>query len=237
VRAPERRRALRSAAQEKRAALRDVRARITRARATRAQRRKARLARCRDRRAALKQRARDARSQLAEKLRQRRDLLKEACSRSSISEALAADDQVERLIAQAKALRAEIDDLVGEARRTRSDTGRAGGRRLAELRSESDQAVEENVVQGDPVLAAVWRRERKNFPMRGSQYASRSELFSDWLAANRWAITEETARQEADQDRQIKAWEARMMQVPETDFADWIEENPPPLGSASDAPF
>jgi hypothetical protein len=78
--------------------------------------------------------------------------------------------------------------------------GRAGGRRAAELRAESDDAVEQSI---DPSLLPLWRRIRHH--IKATARRTRTEAFLEWVHDHPEAHYELAEAQGAEELRRLEA--------------------------------
>lgn len=193
---------LRRQARERRAA---VLPRLRAAIATAKRNRAARVRACRSemvkRRRAVKRAAEQAARELERRIastRKRATAAAAACKVRAVKEGTA---EIERELSKLEAEKAAIAALGRRARGLRSERGRAGGRRAAELRAESDDAVRHELGD-DPVLLALW--ERLKSKVKGTARMSRAEAFFEHLHNHPELVDEQRARQEQRYEQQAE---------------------------------
>lgn len=155
---------------------------------------------CKARKARVQRDAIRAREKLRERIAAAREKAKAACGVCRVN---ARGKDLERLDQALQALELERQ-RIGELRRKAAglvdERGRAGGRRSAELRAESDDEVRRNVAD-DLELAALWdsvdKRKFKSGPRR-----NRTEAFLEWAESHPEALDELRARQWAQWERE-----------------------------------
>lgn len=153
------------------------------------------------RRRAVKRAADKAARDLArriERARKRATSAAAACKMRAVKQGTA---DIERELSALQEEQQAIAALGRKARGLRSEHGRAGGRRAAELRAESDDAVR-NELGGDPVLLALWERLRAK--IKGTKRTSRAEAFFDYLHNHPELVDEQRAKAERDYERQAE---------------------------------
>lgn len=190
-------------------------------------RKRARLRSCRDhcadRRRKLKADAQRARLELRERIRAARDAARHACTTCRTTATEEGLEQIDSALAAVAAEREAIAELRRRAARLKSGRGAAGGRRTAELRAESDDAVRRDL-DGDPLLLAVWERVKG-----GNEYRSRTEAFLELVHDAPELLDEERSRQErrweAEAEQAFKALAKRKpSRVPAAELDRWARE-------------
>lgn len=158
--------------------------------------RTARLRKCKaDCRAAIrreKKRATQARKKLEQHIRKAKAKAKDVCKSCKVVD----DKGVEQISKALDALETEhkeIAKLRTQASYLKSERGRAGGRKSAELRSESDSAVIHNL-EGDKDLIDLFKKIRTK--IKASKYQSRTEAFLQYVHDHPEALDELRAQKE-----------------------------------------
>jgi len=175
-----------------RAAVRDAkRARVARLRACKSEmlKRRRRVKRAAD------QAARELERRI-EKARKQASAAAAACKTRAAKQGTA---EIERALGELGTEREAIAALGRKARGLRSEHGAKGGRRAAELRAESDDAVRHELGD-DRALLALWERLRGK--IKGTRRTSRAEVFFDYLHNHPELVDEERARQEQRYERE-----------------------------------
>lgn len=109
-------------------------------------------------------------------------------------------DKVETISRQIEAENAEIMRLRREADALVSPARRAGGRRAAEKRSESEDEVRRNL--DDPFMRELW--EKKKAKIRGSKYRTRTEAFIEYVKDHPEEIERLRFRQEREAEKALE---------------------------------
>ena len=163
-----------------------------------------RLAKCRadaKRRAAAVQRdAGKARGLLRlgiQRAKEKAQAAAKACKVSATGEQLAA---VDKALAAVEVERENIAELRRRAAMLRDPRGRAGGRRRAELKAESDDEVARNVADDDD-LAALWASTNKA-RFQSTPQLTRTEAFLQYVHDHPEALDELRSRQEVAYERE-----------------------------------
>lgn len=201
--APQRRRRLRADARERqRETVPKLKTAIRELRAAKLRRRRECVASCKRRRAKITSEAKRAREALRARVAKLRIKARETCAACKQSVRDSDLDELDRLLAHLAEERKVIGVLRGQARGLTSERGRAGGRRAAELRAEALDQVKRDVGD-DPILAALWERERTRIKKRPR--ASLTESFLEWVAEHPEAIEEMQTAQERAYDAEAEA--------------------------------
>ena len=199
----ERRRALRSEARERqKATVPKLRAQV-RARKVAKKKRIAKCrADCKRRRDRVQVDAVTARAQLRERIKQAKVTARAACGVCKVTATEKELDKLDRALGAVQVEREAIADLRRRASLMVDPRGRAGGRRAAELRSESDDEVRNNIGD-DPDLAALWESiDRRKF--QKTKYMSRTEAFLDHVHNHPEELDELRNRQQVQYDREAE---------------------------------
>lgn len=201
--AVERRRELRERAKRRQAeTLPKLRAALQAARAHK----RARLVECREhchaRRLAIRDDARRARAELSARIKAARDAARNACKVCKVTARDEGLQAIDDALAAVQHEREQIAELRRRAARLKSKRGSAGGRRSAELRAESDDAVRRDL-DDDPILLAVWERQKGR--VRATPHMSRTEAFLELLHREPELLDEERSRLEAQWEREAEA--------------------------------
>lgn len=158
--------------------------------------RKERLRKCKaDCRAAIrreKKRATQARKKLEQHIRKAQAKAKDLCKSCKVVDEQGVESVSKALEALEKE-RQEIAKLRTRASYLKSERGRAGGRKSAELRSESDSAVIHNL-EGDKELIDLFKKVRGK--IKASKYQSRTEAFLQYVHDHPEALDELRAKKE-----------------------------------------
>lgn len=174
-------------------------------RARKAAKRK-RLAKCRAdckrKRAKVQRDAVRARELLRERIKKTKQVAREACGMCKVSATDRGLDELDRALGKVQAEREAIAELRRRAAQLTDPRGRAGGRRAAELRAESDDEVRRNV-EDDPDLGALWEAiDKRQF--KRSPHRSRTEAFLEHVHDHPEELDELRAKQEAQYDREAE---------------------------------
>lgn len=127
-------------------------------------------------------------------------------------------DALQKSVDQLNAEMAEVKKLRLQAGALRSERGRAGGRRSAELRSESDSAVIHNLDDNEELIALFKKVRNK---IKATPHMSRTEAFFEWLHNNPEALDEFRSSRE-------RKWEKEAERM-------WSEREPPSCADELDA--
>lgn len=197
----QRRRKLRMLARERQSdvipALREA---IKGAKKHRRDRLKACASQCKARKARLAKAADNARAQLRVRIDKLKETTRAACKSCRVTKP--ADlDRLEALLGQLDAERHEIARLRRLAAH-KSEHGKAGGKRSAELRAESDEEVQRNIGD-DPLLLAAWDKYKRT--IKPAPHRTRSEAFLEWVHDNPGALAEVQAATERQYDQEAEA--------------------------------
>lgn len=181
--------ALRADIQARRQLLPELRAAIRTAK----RRQRGRLPACRriaaSRRRKLAAAAKTAQRQLAARIARAKAQAKRT---AQLCRTRTAPGELDRALAQLETERKTIKELQLRAGR-RSERGRKGGQRAAELRAESDDQVRRDVAD-DPLLVAVW--EKLKGKIKASRHMSRTEAFLHYVHNHPQALDEVRAAHE-----------------------------------------
>lgn len=200
----EKRRELRQEARERqKQAVPALRAAV---RARRAAKKK-RLAKCRAdckrRRARLQTDAVRAREKLRARIKKARETARAACGFCKVSATGQELDKLDQALAAVEREREEIAKLRARAGRLVDPRGRAGGRRSAMMRSESDAVVRGNIDE-HPDLVMLWdNMDHRKIPA-GDKYITRTERFLEYAEANPWHLDEIRSAKEVAWDKEAE---------------------------------
>lgn len=154
------------------------------------QQRAARLRKCKADCKQAERRARKAATVARKKLelyiRRAKQKASEVCKSCKVIDDKAID-ALQKSVEQLNTEMAEVKRLRAQAGALRSERGRAGGRRSAELRSESDSQVIHNLGD-DEEMIALFKKVRGK--IKATPYMSRTEAFFEWLHNNPEALDE-----------------------------------------------
>lgn len=199
----QRRRELKQRARERqKELLPKLRARVREARKARQARLRKCAADCRKRKARVQANARKARDALRGRIVKARQKAQAACGACRVDARGAALDKLDRALRAVETEREAIAALRATAAQLRDPRGVAGGRRSAELRSESDDQVARDVAD-DPELAALWAASNKS-RFKASPRRSRTEAFLEWVENHPEALAELRHRQEEQYAREAE---------------------------------
>jgi len=158
--------------------------------------RAARLRTCKaDCRAAIRKQRKlaiQARRKLEQHIKKAKAKAKNVCNSCKVVDTKGVE-QISKAIEALEAERKEIDKLRTQASYLKSERGRAGGRKAAEQRSESDSAVIHNL-EGDKDLIDLFKKLRGK--IKGSKYQSRTEAFLQYVHDHPEALDELSAKKE-----------------------------------------
>jgi hypothetical protein len=158
--------------------------------------RKQRLRKCKaDCRAAIRRerkRAAQARKKLEQHIRKAQSRAKDVCKSCKVVDEKGVESISKALEALATE-REEINKLRTQASYLKSERGRAGGRKAAEIRSESDSAVIHNLGE-DKELISLFKKVRGK--IKPSKYQSRTEAFLQYVHDHSEALDELRAKAE-----------------------------------------
>lgn len=157
---------------------------------------------CKNRRAELVRDADKARAQLRARIKAARVKAQKVCKACKVSATERELDHIDKAIAKLHEEREAISELRARANRMKSEHGRAGGIRAAELRAESDDLVRNNLGD-DPTLLAVW--ERRKHKTRATKGMSRTEAFLHYVHDHPQELYEQMARDEDRWQREADA--------------------------------
>jgi hypothetical protein len=132
-----------------------------------------------------KKRAREARKKLEKHIRKAQTKAQAVCASCKVVDEKGVE-QVSQALAALTAERDAINKLRTQAS-LKSERGRAGGSKSAELRSESDSAVIHNL-EGDKELIDIFKKLRGK--IKGSKYQSRTEAFLQYVHDHPEALDE-----------------------------------------------
>lgn len=132
---------------------------------------------CRDAMKSAKKRAVIARRKLDVVIARAKERARQTCKSCKVVDERGLADITSSIEALEKERR-EIEKLRAQASTLISPRGKAGGKRSAELRAESDHDVEVNLGD-DAELIELFRKNRAKF--KKSKYKTRTEDFLDWL--------------------------------------------------------
>ncbi len=175
---------------------------------------------CKRRRAKAQRDAVRARELLRERIKKAKQVAREACGLCKVSATDRGLDDLDRALGKVQSEREAIAELRRRAAQLTDPRGRAGGRRAAELRSESDDEVLRNVAD-DPDLAALWASLPKA-QFKRTPYLSRTEAFLQHVHDHPEELDELRAKQDTQYDREAAEL-----------FAKWPRDEP--VGKMTDA--
>lgn len=155
---------------------------------------------CKRRRAKVQREALRAREQLRERIKRAKQVARDACGTCKVSATDRGLDELDRAFAKVQAEREAIAELRRKAAQLSDPRGRAGGRKAAELRAESDDEVRRNVAD-DPDLAALWDASTKS-KFKASAHRNRTEAFLEYVQDHPEELDELRAKQAAQYDRE-----------------------------------
>jgi len=124
-----------------------------------------------------RQRATVAKRKLEHAIKRAREHAAETCKSCKVLDKRGLDE-ISRSLAALDKERKEIDQLRAQASMMISERGRAGGRRAAELRAESDDEVVRNLGE-DKLLIALFKKHRAK--IKASKHRSRTEAFLEFV--------------------------------------------------------
>lgn len=196
------RRALRAEiAQRKREVLPKLKEAIRKAKRAKKERLKQCRADCKAAKKKATAQAREARKKLREHIKRARKRAETACKVCVDTETEKGLDRIEQALAALQTEREAIADMRKRAAAMKSERGRAGGRRAAELRAESDDRVIFNL-QDDPYMIALFRKVRGK--IKASPYRTRTEAFLEYVHDHPEELDEIRAKKEREYERQIE---------------------------------
>lgn len=158
--------------------------------------RRARLRTCKaDCRAAIRKQkklATQARRKLEQHIKKAKAKAKDVCNSCKVVDAKGVE-QISKALDALETERKEIEKLRTQASYLKSERGRAGGRKAAELRSESDSAVIHNLGE-DKEAIALFKKVRGK--IKANKYQSRTEAFLQYVHDHPEALDELRAKKE-----------------------------------------
>lgn len=172
---------------------------------------------------------------------------KEACAACKVQANSDGLDRIDAAFAAVETEREAIADLRSRAGRLISQRGRAGGRRSAELRAESDDEVARDL-DDDETMVALWKRVKSK--ITASPRRTRTEAFFEYVQDHPEELDEQRSRMEVQWEREADAAFARMKEAKigpmgeideletfgsELDAAHLLVDNPP--ASYGSVPF
>jgi len=176
---PMQRKQLRQEAQDRhKATVPKLKTAVKTAKTAKAKRVKAIQNTCIKRRVELQADVKRARGLLRLGIQAARKQAREACSACKVTATATELDALDKALQSLEKQRESISDLRRRADSLKSERGRAGGRRAAEVREESDSLVRNNL-DGDLVLLAVW--ERVKHKIKPTDKMSRTEAFLQYV--------------------------------------------------------
>ncbi len=150
---------------------------------------------CKRQRARAKEQASAARQKLRDRIALARVKAREVCKVCKVNARGEGLDRIDTAIAELGLERQNIAELRAAAGGMKSERGRAGGRRAAELRDQSDSEVRNNLGDDDAIMLALWDRTKRKH--KASKYRSRTEAFVEHVAEHPEEYAEQTQRMEA----------------------------------------
>jgi hypothetical protein len=185
---------------------------------------KTRLAKCKAEcvahRARVKAQAAKARELLRERIKLAKEAARSACSSCRVDVGAESLDELNQSLAAVEAERKAIAELRSRAGVLRSDRGRAGGLRAAELRAESDDAVRRDL--DDPELVAVWESVRPC--VRATPRMSRTEAFLELIHREPELLDEHRARAERQWAAEAEQALGALAVAPQGEPTRWVHE-------------
>ncbi len=158
---------------------------------------------CKRRRLQVQRDAIRARELLRERIKKTKQAARDACGLCKVTATERGLDALDRALGKVQAEREAISELRRRAAQLTDPRGRAGGRRAAELRAESDDEVRRNVAD-DPDLAALWDATNKA-RFKRSRQLTRTEAFLEHVHSHPEELDELRAKQDARYDREAEA--------------------------------
>ena len=143
-----------------------------------------------------------ARELLRARIKKAKLVARDACGLCKVSATDRGLDELDRAFGKVQAEREAIAELRRRAAQLTDPRGRAGGRRSAEVRAESDDEVRRNVAD-DPDLAALWDSTNK-LQFKRTRHRSRTEAFLEHVHDNPEDLDELRAKQDAQYDREAE---------------------------------
>ena len=196
---------------------------------------------CKRKRAKIQRDAVRARELLRARIKKTKQVARDACGLCKVSATDRGLDALDRALGKVQAEREAIADLRRRAGQLTDPRGRAGGRRAAELRAESDDEVLRNVAD-DPDLAALWAAiDKRQF--KRSPYRSRTEAFLEHVHDHPEELDELRAKQDTQYDREAAELFAKwprhqpVSQMTDAQLAEVLADLDTADALAADVPF
>lgn len=168
---------------------------------------------CKDAQRKARQRAKVARRKLEQVIKRAKARAAETCKSCKVIDEKGLE-QITHSIEQLEKERQEIEKLKREASSLISERGRAGGRRSAERRAESDHEVLVNLGE-DKDLIDLFKKNRAKF--KTTKYQTRTEAFFDWLHNHPEALDELRAKKERKYEAEAERLYAERKPEPQLD--------------------
>lgn len=147
-----------------------------------------------------RQRATVARRKLEKVIERAKQKARETCKSCKVIDARGLDEISRSLEALEKENR-EIASLRAQASMLISERGRAGGRKAAELRAESDDEVIRNIGE-DKLMVELFKRNRSK--IQASKHRSRTEAFFEWVHDHPEELDELRAKKERHWEKEAE---------------------------------
>ena len=168
---------------------------------------KRRLAKCRSdckrRRARLQTDAIQAREKLRARIKKAKEVARTACGFCKVSATEQELDKLDRALAAVEREREAIRELRTRAGGLVDPRGRAGGRKSAIVRSESDSSVRANIDEY-PDLLMLWDNMDHRKIAAGDKFISRTERFLEYAQENPWHLDEIRSAKEVQWDKEAE---------------------------------